>query len=139
MPGLWSVPVALGTDVAACDGPRALVLGGGGVTGYAWEIGLLKGLDDAGFTLGDADLIVGTSAGALLAAQLAAGMSLEHLYDDIRRPLAGSGSSGPAVDVPYLLETFALWQDADPTPEDRIEVGRRALEASPVVSEDDQI
>lgn len=58
----------------------ALVLSGGGVTGVAWETGLLKGLRDAGVELTDADLIVGTSAGSIVGAQIAAGLDLEMLY-----------------------------------------------------------
>src|SRR5919199_1718799 len=50
---------------------RALVLGGGGITGIAWELGLLAGLRRLGTDLGDADLIVGTSAGAYVGAVLA--------------------------------------------------------------------
>jgi NTE family protein len=49
----------------------ALVLGGGGVTGIGWETGLLKGLRDAGVDLTVADLIVGTSAGSVVAAVIA--------------------------------------------------------------------
>jgi NTE family protein len=56
---------------------RALVLGGGGVTGVAWEIGLLAGLAEAGVDLRDADLVVGTSAGASVAAQITSGTGLE--------------------------------------------------------------
>ncbi|MGV8907612.1 MAG: patatin-like phospholipase family protein [Propionicimonas sp.] len=48
---------------------RALVLGSGGATGIAWELGVLAGLSKAGLPL-DADLVVGTSAGAVVAAQL---------------------------------------------------------------------
>ena len=49
---------------------RALVLGGGGVTGVAWELGILHGLAEAGVDLTDADLVVGTSAGSVVAAQI---------------------------------------------------------------------
>jgi NTE family protein len=52
---------------------RALVLGGGGVTGIAWEIGVLAGLTDAGVDLFPADLVVGTSAGAVVGAQVTSG------------------------------------------------------------------
>jgi NTE family protein len=38
---------------------RALVLGGGGVTGIAWETGLLAGLAEAGIDLPSADLVAG--------------------------------------------------------------------------------
>ncbi len=58
----------------------ALVLGGGGITGIAWELGLLKGLADAGVDLTDADLVVGTSAGSVVGAQITTGQSLDELY-----------------------------------------------------------
>lgn len=51
---------------------RALVLGSGGATGIAWELGVLAGLARAGLDL-DADLVVGTSAGAVVAALLTTG------------------------------------------------------------------
>ena len=63
----------------ATDG-RALVLGGGGVTGVAWEIGLLYGLSEHGVDLSAADLFVGTSAGSVVAAQVTTGVPLEKLY-----------------------------------------------------------
>jgi NTE family protein len=59
---------------------RALVLGGGGALGIAWETGVLAGLAAHGVDLRDADLVVGTSAGAVVAAQLTAGLDLEELY-----------------------------------------------------------
>jgi NTE family protein len=59
---------------------RALVLAGGGVTGVAWEVGIAKGLHDAGVDLADADLIVGTSAGSTVGAQLRSGKSIDDLY-----------------------------------------------------------
>lgn len=52
---------------------RALVLGGGGPVGIAWESGLIAGLEAAGVSLGNADRIIGTSAGAVVGAQLALG------------------------------------------------------------------
>ena len=63
----------------AVDG-KALVLGGGGVTGVAWEIGLLLGLAEHGVDLGDAGLMVGTSAGSVTAAQVLSGVPLGDLY-----------------------------------------------------------
>lgn len=59
---------------------RALVLGGGGVTGIAWEWGVLAGLAAAGVDLTDADLVVGTSAGSVVGAQVAAGLDVEQRY-----------------------------------------------------------
>ena len=49
----------------------ALVLGGGGITGIGWETGLLHGLYERGIDLTGAELIVGTSAGSVVGAQLA--------------------------------------------------------------------
>src|SRR5215472_233934 len=50
---------------------RGLVLGGGGPVGRAWEIGLVDGFAGQGIDLGTADVIIGTSAGAVVGAQLA--------------------------------------------------------------------
>lgn len=59
---------------------EALVLGTGGVGGIAWITGLLAGLPDEGADLTAAGLIVGTSAGSTVAAQLGSGLPLDHLY-----------------------------------------------------------
>jgi len=58
----------------------ALVLGGGGLTGIAWETGILFGLERLGVPLRSADLIVGTSAGSAVAAQIGGPTPLEELY-----------------------------------------------------------
>ena len=63
----------------------ALVLAGGGVAGIAWELGVLVGIRDeqpeaAARILADSTRLIGTSAGAAVAAQLAGGTSLEALY-----------------------------------------------------------
>ncbi|MEV4482062.1 patatin-like phospholipase family protein [Micromonospora coxensis] len=59
---------------------RAVVLGGGGVTGVAWEWGLLAGLARRGVELAGADLVVGTSAGSVVGAQWCAGRGVEEGY-----------------------------------------------------------
>ena len=59
---------------------HALVLGGGGVAGIAWMTGLLAGLADAGDDVTGADLIIGTSAGANVAAQVGSGLPLAELF-----------------------------------------------------------
>ncbi|HEY5273826.1 MAG TPA: patatin-like phospholipase family protein [Acidimicrobiales bacterium] len=52
----------------------ALILGGGGAAGNAWEIGIIAGLAEAGLDMTEAaDLVVGTSAGATTAAQVCSG------------------------------------------------------------------
>ncbi|MEV0232599.1 patatin-like phospholipase family protein [Nonomuraea sp. NPDC050786] len=71
---------------------RAVVLGGGGVVGVAWETGVLAGLAASGVDLREADLVVGTSAGALVGAQLASGLDLERLYARQLEPSAGESA-----------------------------------------------
>jgi NTE family protein len=65
------------TRIATVPPPRrGLVLGAGGVLGAAWTIGALKALHDStGFDPATADVIVGTSAGAVLAAFLSTGIT----------------------------------------------------------------
>jgi NTE family protein len=67
----------------------ALVLGGGGITGIAWEIGVLDGLAEAGTDLSDADLVVGTSAGSVVSAQLTSGAELAAMYERQLAPATG--------------------------------------------------
>jgi NTE family protein len=62
------------------DDRSGLVLGGGGITGIAWELGLLAGLAAANVDLLSADLIVGTSAGSVVGAQITSSTPLEALY-----------------------------------------------------------
>ncbi|WEH32359.1 patatin-like phospholipase family protein [Streptomyces sp. AM 4-1-1] len=65
----------------------ALVLGSGGVTGSAWETGILHGLAKAGVDLSTADVVIGSSAGAVVGAQLASGLlTAGELYE---RQLSG--------------------------------------------------
>ncbi|MFE6689808.1 patatin-like phospholipase family protein [Streptomyces sp. NPDC057743] len=84
----------------------ALVLGGGGLTGIGWEVGMLAGLAEAGADLSDADVIIGTSAGSIVGAQLASDRyPLEELY---RRQLtAPNGRSVTARMGPATFARFA--------------------------------
>lgn len=83
---------------------RALVLGGGGVTGIAWELGILAGLSSLDIDLTDADLFVGTSAGSVVASFAASGL-LQQSYE------AQLGVAGPDVKArlgPWLLLRYGL-------------------------------
>ncbi|MBB3082882.1 patatin-like phospholipase family protein [Geodermatophilus sabuli] len=71
------------------DQRAALVLGGGGITGIAWEIGVLAGLAEAGVDLTGADLVVGTSAGSVVGAQVTGGADLETLFARQLEPPTG--------------------------------------------------
>ncbi|MFJ3204590.1 patatin-like phospholipase family protein [Streptomyces sp. NPDC086989] len=107
---------------------RALVLGAGGPVGTAWTAGLVCGLRRAGVDLGGADLIVGTSAGAITAALLATGQDPERLAAPVRP--ADSDGTPPQVDGRRLREAFAVLGDAASDPAGaRRRVGRIALAA----------
>ena len=63
---------------AAASVRRGLVLGAGGVLGFAWMVGALAALEaEEGFDARDADVCIGTSAGSILAALLGSGVSVE--------------------------------------------------------------
>lgn len=58
-----------------------LVLGGGGLVGMAYHAGVLKALDDWGLDVSGADLLVGTSAGSILASYMATGWQPTDFFD----------------------------------------------------------
>lgn len=90
---------------------RALVLGGGGITGIAWETGLLAGLAAAGADLSTADRVIGTSAGSIVGSQITSDIPLDELY---RRQLLEPGHpEGPTEAAlarigPRVLGTYAV-------------------------------
>ncbi len=106
---------------------RALVLGGGGVVGVAWETAVVRGLLEQGVDLRQADLIVGTSAGSLVGTRLAAGQDLH----------APEGAPLGAVPVPErgpdrekLREIFQRWSSIEiVTPEFCMKIGALSLAA----------
>ncbi|MFF1509739.1 patatin-like phospholipase family protein [Streptomyces sp. NPDC058326] len=109
----------------------ALVLGAGGLVGAAWETGILRGLAEAGTDLSCADLIVGSSAGAVVGAQLASGaVTVEGLYE---RQLNGTDSEPAArLGIPTVLR-YAVAVLTSRTPEAYgRKVGRLALTARTV-------
>jgi NTE family protein len=72
---------------------RAVVLGGGGITGIAWETGLIAGLAGLGIDLAAADVVIGTSAGSMVGAGVACGQEPEALYQAQLAPPAGELSA----------------------------------------------
>lgn len=142
-------PVAPTSSVSLSPSPfahqRALVLGGGGPVGRAWQIGIIKGLADAGIDLTQADLVVGTSNGAILAVQLRSGKTLESLYGASTAPVTApvGPSPAPTYDVAYAMETvqplLTVGSAGALTAALRIEVGNRALAATKAIAEDVQI
>ncbi|MEL4319528.1 patatin-like phospholipase family protein [Leifsonia sp. YIM 134122] len=87
---------------------RALVLGGGGSAGNAWLIGVIAGLLEAGLDVTDADLIIGTSAGATAAAQITGAAPAELLADILSAvPQQRAGGAAPAGAAPGGARTSA--------------------------------
>ncbi|WP_433832509.1 patatin-like phospholipase family protein [Actinoplanes sp. CA-015351] len=108
----------------------ALVLGGGGVTGVAWHLGLLCGLQRSGVSLGDADIIIGTSAGSIVGTLLAAGVDLEAAVAEQEKEVQERPSSGGGGSMGRVLAAFAVLADpAIPPQEARAQVGAMALAA----------
>ena len=77
------------------------VFGGGGVAAIAWHIGLLAGLGDEGVRVGGEDPLLGTSAGAVVGAQLASELTIEELFERQRL--------GVSYEVPKGLTFKMIW------------------------------
>ncbi|WP_330290043.1 patatin-like phospholipase family protein [Streptomyces sp. NBC_00576] len=101
---------------------RGLVLGGGGVAGAAWQTGLLAGLVEGGVDVLDADVIVGTSAGSTVAAQITSGTPLGELLDRQVDPALQAPELAPALGPEDLL---MLVLDAHDGASDSLDVRRR--------------
>ena len=89
---------------------RAFVLAGGGATGIAWEAGIIIGLRDGGVDVRDADTMIGTSAGSMVAAHLRVGTDEGNAFARIQQgaPLASYGRLGPPDAARYLRAQLAL-------------------------------
>jgi len=109
---------------------RALVLGGGGVTGIAWETGILHGLAEAGIDLTSADLVVGTSAGSVVGAQILSAVPLPDLYHEQLRDATGeiAAKLGFGAMVRFVLSL--AWPGDERA--SRARVGRAAIKARTV-------
>jgi len=115
------------------DGRRALVLGGGGVTGVGWEIGLLAGLVAAGVPVHRPDLVVGTSAGSVVGAQLCSGVPLDELYERQLQPASGEIAANLGLGVLLRYAGSAFGADDRRA---RARLGRWALRARTVPEAD---
>jgi NTE family protein len=120
---------------------RALVLGGGGPVGVAWEVGLAAGLEEEGVRLLDADLFVGTSAGSIVGAMLAHGrptaelLATQHVISTEEAP---RGTTDGAFDLAPLIQQFIKLYTSDAPPQQlRADIGRFALDAKVATTEDE--
>jgi NTE family protein len=133
-----------------------LVMGGGGLVGIAWELGVLAGLQEAAdLDPTSAAVIVGSSAGSVSGAQAALGRDLVDLVDrQLRTGLSASGPTeagtagsrtapdgdragtvGQARSVPpEILE--AMMSSAGSIEERAAKIGHMAMEADVPMEED---
>jgi NTE family protein len=112
---------------------QALVLGGGGVAGIAWMTGLLAGLAEAGQDVTGTDLIVGTSAGATVAAQVGSGLGLDQLLRRQTEPGLQSREIMAKLDLDQLAADWAEMMQGVTSAEDALRrVGAYALAAGTV-------
>jgi NTE family protein len=85
-----------------------LVLAGGGLAGIAWETGVLRGIadtaPDVARRLVAADVLLGTSAGSTVAAQVGSGTSLDELF--ARQVADASYELDSGVDGDDIVELF---------------------------------
>jgi NTE family protein len=81
---------------------RALVLGAGGPAAESWSTGIIAGLADAGIDVRDADLFIGTSAGAAVAVQMCTLLPTEQLFERQVAPAIDSREAWPKVDFHQL-------------------------------------
>lgn len=84
------------------------MLAGGGVAGIAWETGVLRGIVDESPETASAllasDVLVGTSAGSAVAAQLGSDLGLDALFD--RQVADDSAELDPGVGIDGIAELF---------------------------------
>jgi NTE family protein len=119
---------------------NALVLGGGGALGISWEVGLLAGLREAGIDVGNADLIIGTSAGSVVGTQIALGKTWSELMaEQLERDDGRIGVLMSGIDPASVLQLFMRWAGIrEMTQETCVEIGAAAL-AAQTVPEDEWV
>ena len=116
---------------------RALVLAGGGVAGIAWELGVLRGIGDVDpgllTSLRSAEVVIGTSAGSAVAAQITTGVLIDDLYST--QLTEHSSEIEVEMNLEELMARFAKATIGATGPEDmRRRIGTLALE-TPTVGE----
>lgn len=114
----------------------ALVLAGGGVAGIAWEIGVLTGIQDfepsaAARIIEGPTMLLGTSAGAAAAAQIAGGTPLADLF--AAQVAEATAEIFVEVDLAEFGAVMASARGEATSPEDaRRRLGQIALNADTV-------
>lgn len=112
---------------------RTLVLGGGGVYFVAWQVAYLNGLQKAGVALDRAEIVVGTSAGSIVASIITNGdlAKFAKRVDWLSKMPSLVAKLAPAADFyPSQLRALDMFRDADNArPETIRAIGHAALAA----------
>jgi NTE family protein len=133
-------PHADAAQQVRASGQRALVFGGAGSVGNAWEIGLIAGLYEAGLDMTRAELTIGTSAGSTAAAQITSGISPSELFADIlaaARPSPMDPVESPRARAPigpsldHMERTSTIIAFAEDAADMRRRMGAAALKMDP--------
>ena len=119
----------------------ALIFGGGGPVGEAWESGVIAGLAEKGVDLSRVDRIIGTSAGAIVGARLASGMTPDQLaqaalkrFEGPPPPLIQKPAPPPALS--FLVCKLEQLNAGKVTAQSvGVEVGKWALTVHPIATE----
>jgi NTE family protein len=114
----------------------ALVLGGGGAAGQAWQIGVIAGLAEAGLDLAEAaDLVIGTSSGSTTAAQVRSGIpAAELLASVLSAPARQNREQAPSLPMATVFERMrAIGAAATSAVELRRAMGAFGLESDSVL------
>jgi NTE family protein len=117
----------------------ALVLGGGGAAGNAWEIGIIAGLAEAGFDMTEAaDLVIGTSAGATAAAQVRSGIPPAELLASVlsqpAQPVGQNRELPPSLPMATVFERMRTIGAAATSAADlQRAMGAFGLESDPIL------
>jgi NTE family protein len=102
-----------------------LVLGAGGLVGVAHHVGVLTALErEAGFAARDADLVIGTSAGAAIGAYLRSGWDAEDLWGRVKslELVAPTGAAGGPLEFARRVigSGYVLARSGTPAPVRRL-------------------
>ena len=117
----------------------ALVRGGGGAAGQAWQIGVIAGLAEAGLDLTEAaDLVVGTSSGSTTAAQVRSGIPAAELLASVLsppvQPAGQNREQPPSLPMATVFERMrAIGAAATSAADLRRAMGAFGLESDPVL------
>jgi NTE family protein len=119
---------------------RALVLSGGGPVGVGWETGIIAGLNAQGVDLRRADFVVGTSAGSVVGAHLAAGEEASAVIARANSNRADGGRryvGATPEQMQAVMQAFMeLFTSTEPDEVKRAKIGRFALTAQTMSEEE---